>query len=543
MHDIVFIHRNKRHTTPHRPLPRKSWSVGVYLYVCILVVLLSVPQTAYSQTDDAVSSDTASVVVTSETAPTAPVEPFRNKIGIRTNVVDWVATIPNIGFEYEVKRSPHFKNPYTIGAVVRWNWDTWSKYNPSMVFNVFDVRIEGRKYWNSVKSRNVVKLKQQAKPNATGEKPAKKGKLQQLKEARYEIPIDPIKRETEGIEQMNDTVTYWEYLYRQLGKIGRANPNEERGYYFGLYLGYHNYSYKFGSTGRQGNAFSAGITGGYTIPLYSYNDRYLDLDLGGSLGIFYTKYDEYRHDPESNCYPIVAANQGAIFPMVTELRLALVYRFQSVRQKKLTDKQSYEERLDYLLAQRRVLKAFNDSVMAVRQLRADSIKQAKLDAKLERALQDSLQQARKAFVKDSIKQAKLNEKLMADSLVKLRVMLVDSGYSIDSLGLDTLKDVNQAVHRAALTLGIIQPEPEKPVEEEVVDDAEKEEDDTYVIDQEPLWVEDWKSMKLMYPEKEQQSQPAEQTDSSTDPPAEGGAEEQQAEAEAETEAPPAEGTP
>lgn len=359
-------------------------------------------------------------------------------------------------------------------------------------------------------------------------------------DSRYEITSS--KYENGGLNTKTDTVDYWHYLYRQFGKIDRAEANEERGYYFGFYMGYHNYSYKFGSTGRQGNAFSAGITGGYTIPLYSYNERFIDLDLGGSLGIFYTKYDEYRHDPESNCYPIVAAGQGAIFPMVTELRLALVYRFQSVRQKTLTNKQGRNERIQYLNDQMVEIGKATDSIMKVRQLRADSIKLAKQNAKLERALQDSLQRARKAFVKDSIKQALLTEKLMADSLMRLRTMLVDSGYSIDSLGLDTLKDVNEAVRRAALTLGIIQPEPEKPAEE-VVDEAEKEEDDTYVIDQEPLWVEDWKSLKLMYPEKEQQSQPAEQTDSSTDPPAEGGPEEQQAEAEAETEAPPAEGTP
>ena len=501
------------------------WGRAICLCICTLL-MVAYPFAAYSQTDETGAADSASVVVHTpeDSIPQTPSEPFRNKIGIRTNVLDWVATIPNIGFEYEVKRSPYYKNPYTIGGVVRWNWGTWSKYNPS-------IRIEGRKYWSTYNDPRRLK---RLKPDKKSDKKEKLG------DRRYEISYQEYSNG--GMASKTDTVDYWHYLYRQFGKIDRAEPNEERGYYFGFYMGYHNYSYKFGSTGRQGNAFSAGITGGYTIPLYSYNERFIDLDLGGSLGIFYTKYDEYRHDPESNCYPIVAAGQGAIFPMVTELRLALVYRFQSVRQKTLTDKQSREDRLTYLSEQERLQGVFNDSIMKVRQLRADSIKLAKQNAKLERALQDSLQRARKAFVKDSIKQALLTEKLMADSLMRLRTMLVDSGYSIDSLGLDTLKDVNEAVRRAALTLGIIQPEPEKPVEE-VVDEAEKEEDDTYVIDQEPLWVEDWKSLKLMYPEKEQQSQPAEQTDSSTDPPAEGGAEEQQAEAEAETEAPPAEGTP
>lgn len=507
----------------------------ICLCICALLMIAS-PLAAYSQTDDTGAADTASVVVHSpvsqeDSIPSTPPEPFRNKIGIRTNVIDWVATIPNIGFEYEVKRSPYYKNPYTIGAVMRWNWNTWSKYNPSMVFNVFDIRIEGRKYWNTFSDRDKVR-RLKANP---------KNQEERMWDSRYEITTK--KYENGGLNTKTDTVDYWHYLYRQFGKIDRAEANEERGYYFGFYMGYHNYSYKFGSTGRQGNAFSAGITGGYTIPLYSYNDRFIDLDLGGSLGIFYTKYDEYRHDPESNCYPIVAASQGAVFPMVTELRLALVYRFQSVRQKTLTDKQGRSARLDYLETKMLDVGRVTDSIMKARQLRADSIKLAKQNAKLERALQDSLQKVRKAFVKDSIRQALLTEKLMADSLVRLRTMLVDSGgYAVDTLGLDTLKDVNEAVRRAALALGLIQPEPEKPAEEEVAGEAEKEEEDTYVIDQEPLWVEDWKSMKLLYPEKEQQSQPEEQTDSSTGPPAENGAEEQ-AEAETEAEAPPAEGAP
>lgn len=535
MHYISLKYGNGLHKSPYNPSPKKSWRAVVYLYTCILAILLSIiPQTVYGQADSATPSvDTASVAVDSVVVP---VEPFRNKIGIRTNVVDWVATIPNVGFEYEVKRSPYYKNPYTIGAVVRWNWNTWSRYTPSTVFNVFDIRIEGRKYWSTYLDRSKAKrLKPNEKPGYDPKDKEKNSKPERLKDRLYEITSQ--KYENGGMGTTADTVDYWHYLYRQLGKIDRAEPNEERGYYFGFYMGYHNYSYKLGSTGRQGNAFSAGITGGYTIPLYSYNDRYIDLDLGGSLGIFYTKYDEYRHDPESNCYPIVAAGEGAIFPMVTELRLALVYRFQSVRQKTLTDKQGRSERLQYLSDQETVLGRLNDSIMKVRQLHADSVKLAKENAKLERALQDSLQQVRKAFVKDSIKQAKLNEKLMADSLIRLRQMLVDSGgYAVDTLGLDTLKDVNEAVRRAALALGLIQPEPVAPLEGE--GDSEDgqpggkrpEDEDTYVIDQRPLWVEDWKTMNLLHPEEEEQTKPEEtQTeppagsseDSPNDPPAEG----------------------
>ena len=501
MQPLGLIHIYIRYTTNLHYTLSLARERAICLYITLLLlVLVASPTHVYSQITvvDTVSATVVmdTLALQEDSIPSDPVIPFRNRIGIRTNVVDWVATIPNIGFEYEVKRSTYYKNPYTIGGVIRWNWDTWSKYTPSAVFNLLDVRIEGRKYWNTFTTKDISKLK----------------------DGRYEIPISLLEREKRGTTATADTVSYWEYLYKQIGKIDRFKANEERGYYFGFYMGYHNYSYKLGSTGRQGNAFSAGITGGYTIPLYTYNDRYIDLDLGGSLGIFYTKYDEYSHDPESNCYPIVAADEGALFPMVTELRLALVYRFESVRQKKLTDKQARIDRLNQVEQLKRREKELLDSIMQVRQLRTDSIKLAKQNAKLERALQDSLQKARNAFVKDSIKQAKLHAQLMADSLTRLRVMLVDSGYSIDSLGIDTLSDVNEAVHRAALTLGLIQPEPE-PVVEEVV---EEEETDTEspVIDMEPLWVEDWKSMKLLNPPAAEEPTPA--TEQSTAlPPAEG----------------------
>lgn len=503
MQPLGLKHIYNRYTTNlHYSLPLLRGKAMCLYISLMLMVLIASPSHVYSQIAEVDTVATTVVMdtlaVQEDSIPSEPVIPFRNRIGVRTNVVDWVATIPNIGFEYEVKRSTYYKNPYTIGGVIRWNWDTWSKYSPSTVFNLFDIRIEGRKYWNTFTTKDIKKLEN----------------------GMYEMPISLLEREKRGLPDSvsTETVPYWKYLYKQVGKIDRFKANEERGYYFGFYMGYHNYSYKFGSTGRQGNAFSAGITGGYTIPLYTYNDRYIDLDLGGSLGIFYTKYDRYEHDPESNCYPLVAADEGALFPMVTELRLALVYRFESVRQKKLTDKQARIDRLNQVEQLKRREKDLLDSIMQVRQLRTDSIKLAKQNAKLERALQDSLQKARNAFVKDSIKQAKLNAQLMADSLMRLRVMLVDSGYSIDSLGIDTVQDVNEAVRRAALTLGIIQPEPE-PVVEEVVEE-EVESTESPVKDMEPLWVEDWKTMKLLDPPATEESTPA--TEQSTaDPPADG----------------------
>lgn len=389
----------------------KKGAQGLFVYIWLLFFLFSsLPSRAAMQTQVNAGQQGDSVVVVPET--------FRDKIGIRTNVVDWVATIPNISFEYEALRSRYYKNPYTIGATIRWNWNTWSKYNPSMVFNLFDVRIEGRKYWNT---QQMIKLEK--------------------KDA--------------------DTMSVFQYLYKNAFKIDRRNAREERGYYFGFYLGYHNYSYKFGSTGRQGNAISGGITGGYTVPLYSYKgkkrDGYIDLDLGGSLGIFYTNFDEYGYDAESNCYPATAANKSAIFPFVTEVRVALVYRFKSVRQKMpLTDKQGRQDRLNYLRDRQTMRDRHRDSIATAKQKIRDSIataKQLRRDTlkmlKREKFLADSLANVQKQFRKDSIKLARQQEKALADSLKLMRKRLVSEGIDIDSIGIDTISDVNQAIRRAA----------------------------------------------------------------------------------------------
>lgn len=322
------------------------------LFLCILLAGGAAP--AAAQTTASQSKDSVAAVK----------EPFRNKIGIRTNVVDWLFTIPNLGIEMEVGKSKYYRNPYTISLVGRYNWDAWSRYNPSMVFNVADIRIEGRKYWNTVDMNRM------------------------------------------EAQEVRDSMTYAQYLWKYAFKMDRLEPRKERGYYAGFYLGYHNYSIKFGSTGKQGMAFSGGLTAGFTIPLYSYRDRYIDLDLGGSLGLFYGKYDEYGYDAESDCYPIKAKGKSALLPWVTELRVALVYRFETVRKKTLTDKQGRQDRLNNLQQRRtdrdKAREQRRDSLALVqkaKELKRDSAKQVRQAEKALKALQDSIDRAKRDSIK------------------------------------------------------------------------------------------------------------------------------------------------
>ena len=47
---------------------------------------------------------------------------FKDRIAIRTNVIGWVLTTPNIAFDYDVVNTPYDKR--TIGLSLKCNWNT-----------------------------------------------------------------------------------------------------------------------------------------------------------------------------------------------------------------------------------------------------------------------------------------------------------------------------------------------------------------------------------------------------------------------------------
>ena len=213
---------------------------------------------------------------------------FKDRWGIKTNAVDWLLTVPNIGVEFDLGNT--IRNKHTIGANIKWNWNTSQKYTPSLIFNVFDARVEWRQYFRTRKRGGITK-------------------------------------DANLMTRLKETVFTTQ----------RKNPRQERAYYWGVYVNAASYNFKIGKEGRQGNAYGAGISVGYTAPLYGYRNNYIDLELGGSAGLLYTSYDVYTHDAESGCYPRIAekCKGGHIvpFPLITDLRVAFVYRFMSAGSK------------------------------------------------------------------------------------------------------------------------------------------------------------------------------------------------------------------
>ena len=80
---------------------------------------------------------------------------FVDRWSFRTNAVEWVATVPNIGVEFDLSSSVY--NKMTLALSARYNWTTYHSYSPSIVFNLLEVRPEVRRYW---------RVKSDKRPNA-----------------------------------------------------------------------------------------------------------------------------------------------------------------------------------------------------------------------------------------------------------------------------------------------------------------------------------------------------------------------------------------
>lgn len=282
---------------------------------------------------------------------------FKDRWSFRTNAVGWLLTVPNAAVEFDLTNSVY--NKVTLGLEGKYNGYTLHNNLPYNVFNYWEVRPEVRKYW-----RTEYRPKTSVKPS----------------------------------------------LYERLFSKQREKPRYWRAYYIGGYVNAGSYDFKFSEEGIRGKYVGAGLTAGYSVPLYSYKHGVIDLEFGGNLGIMATRNSGFRLDIENNEYVPTAnvKNWHVVpFPVITDLRVAFVFRFMSIKDKyKRTDYDKIHRREAAKLEKKRV----KDSIRVARQLEdslqdlrdrfvKDSIKAAKL-------LQDSLTEARKTFVEDSLDNVK-----------------------------------------------------------------------------------------------------------------------------------------
>lgn len=253
----------------------KRGSAFLIFTIILAGIILSTTSPANAQSTGGKKRDEKSEIIS-----------FKNRWGFKTNAVDWLLTIPNIGVEFDLGNT--IRTKHTLNANFKWNWNTSQTYTPSLLFNVFDARVEWRQYFRTRRRGGTT-------PNAN----------------------------------------LWTRLNETVFTTQRKNPRQERAYYWGVYANAASYNLKLGKKGKQGTAYGAGISLGYTAPLYGYRNHYIDIEMGGAIGLLYTSYDTYTHDAESDCYPITSSKGGHLvpFPLITDLRVAFVWRFMSAGDK------------------------------------------------------------------------------------------------------------------------------------------------------------------------------------------------------------------
>lgn len=257
--------------------------VGKKLFYIILLCLLLPIVSIYSQV-----MDTRTRIDTLTTS---------QRLSLRTNAIDWLLLTPNIGVEYDLLNKNWSR--WAIGMNLRGNWQSSHTYKPGVVYNTSGVKLELRNYYRTRQMNYTDTI-----VNSDGNK--------------------TINKVTYGL----DPHRWW--TARLFSPRRKKIKHPTTTYYRGVYLSHDNYSILLGREGKQGSAFGLGMTYGIIRPLFEYqNGSSLDFELGISGGLFYTKYDTYRHDRESNCYPVVATKDWHIvpYPVVTEIKVGFVYRF------------------------------------------------------------------------------------------------------------------------------------------------------------------------------------------------------------------------
>lgn len=326
------------------------------------------------------------------------------RLSFHTNMVDWTLLMPNAGIEFDVHSTNW--NRWAVGLDVRYNWQTSHTFKSGLVYNIMGARLYFRNYWRT--------------------------------------------RQTEPRDEENKfDKTYKIYPHtRFLDRVFSCRRNRVRHpgllFYRGTYLSYNKFSIKLlGSEGYQGSAVTAGFTYGIVKPLYVFkNGNSLDVDLGVSAGLAFASYDKYRHDRESDCYPVTERAQSGVFPVVSDLHVGFVYRLgrypvtKKYRWRYDCD-QIYKDRIDSIYSAKMsaaekkytedsitvsVSKDFwhcYDSIMAVKKIETDSLNRLKAAAtaaaaKVRQAEKERERQAR-LDAKANAKAAKAGMKTPADS--------------------------------------------------------------------------------------------------------------------------------
>lgn len=237
------------------------------------------------------------------------------RISVRTNLVEWAIMSPNVMVEFDVL--PYNWSKWTVALGGRYNDFAKDILSPRNVFNIKTFRAEVRRYWHTTY---------------------------------YGGSGVPKKRDYYILQK--DSIP-WNGLRKLLSRQRKHPREEKRAYYVGAFASVSDFSIKLGKKGKQGKAMMLGFDFGFQQPLYGYGSgNTIDLELGVSAGVAQVEYDTYKYNSEYNCYPRIGEKTKEFVPALSEVRLALVYRFGRSSRERYNERYrldaSYERRLDSL---------------------------------------------------------------------------------------------------------------------------------------------------------------------------------------------------
>lgn len=205
---------------------------------------------------------------------------FAERMSFRTNATDWLLMVPNIGMEYDV-RSENW-NRWAVNLNLRYRPGAKTTYLLPLVYEMSEIKLEGRMYWHERQAR----------------------------------PAGYLKRHTQ----------IWDKLM-SCRRMVVKHPKTV--FYRGVYASYGNYDVRLTDDGHRGKAVQAGITWGFMRPLYTYrNGNSIDLEVGISGGLALAKDETYVFKRKDNEYQSKEQKGWKLvnMPVVNDLHVALVYR-------------------------------------------------------------------------------------------------------------------------------------------------------------------------------------------------------------------------
>ena len=288
--------------------------------------------------------------------------PFFNRFAFKTNAVDWLAVLPNFGVEFQLTNNPY--KLMTIGLNAKWNWSSYhgtttGRYSPPAVYDIFDIRPEFRYYYRTTKKEptQVDETKAQIKDIEARLKKLR-GEMEKTSDPKMKSRYAGLVKKAEKDLAVADSLLktqrrpFDEWFMEDIWTTDRKSPRPWRTHYVGGYANYANYALKFGERGiRARNAFGFGATAGFVLPLHEYKKGAIDIDLGFSVGLLFAKHDAFTHSIDGNYYTKLAvddkyfslkssSNGYKAYPLVSELRVAFVWRHKSMKHEVKIDEQS-----------------------------------------------------------------------------------------------------------------------------------------------------------------------------------------------------------